>query len=82
MLTNNFILAISGRNTLRPLGIQFRPFANSVQYIKYCNHYSLGTAYDKCCTFYILKLAQNLVGISKQDFRNLKDSLLTPQILR
>ena len=31
MLTNSIILAICRRDTLRPLGIQFRPFANSVR---------------------------------------------------
>ena len=35
MLTNNIILAISGCDTLRPLGIWFKPFANSVREPKY-----------------------------------------------
>ena len=35
MLTNNIILAISGRATLRSLGVWFRPFANNVRDPKY-----------------------------------------------
>ena len=34
-LTNNIILAMREPNTLRPLGISFRPFANSLRYTKY-----------------------------------------------
>ena len=40
MVMNGNILAISGRDTLRPLGIWFRPFANSV-----CD-----TTYHKRCS--------------------------------
>ena len=39
MLTNSIILAINGGDTLRPLDIWIRPFANSV-----CDAY-----YYKCC---------------------------------
>jgi hypothetical protein len=35
MLTNSIILAISRRDTLRPLGITFWPFANSVRDTKH-----------------------------------------------
>ena len=35
MVMNGIILAISGRDTLRPLGILFRPWANSVRDTKY-----------------------------------------------
>ena len=35
MLANGIKLAISGHDTLRPLGIYFRPFANSVHDTKY-----------------------------------------------
>ena len=35
MLTNNIMLAINGRDTLRPLGIYLKLFANSVHDIKY-----------------------------------------------
>ena len=35
MLTNNITLAIKGHDTLRPLGIHFMPFANSVRDTKY-----------------------------------------------
>ena len=35
MLTNGIILAISNHGTLKPLGIQFRPFANIVRGNKY-----------------------------------------------
>ena len=34
-MMNNSILAISGRDMLRSLGIQFRPFTNSVRDTKY-----------------------------------------------
>jgi hypothetical protein len=30
-LMSSFILAVSGRDTLRPLGIWFRPFVDSVR---------------------------------------------------
>ena len=33
MLMNNFTLAISGPDSLKPLGIQFGPFANGVPYM-------------------------------------------------
>ena len=39
MLTNSIILVISGRGTFRPLGIDFRPFANSVCDTKYHKRY-------------------------------------------
>jgi hypothetical protein len=42
MLRNNFTLASSGRDTLTPLGIQFRPFANSVHDIKDHERCSVG----------------------------------------
>ena len=41
MLMNGILVAISRRDTLRPLGIQFRPLANSV-----CD-----TKYHKRCTW-------------------------------
>ena len=42
MLTNGIILAISKRDTLKPLGIYFRPFANrpfihDTKYYKQCS---------------------------------------------
>jgi hypothetical protein len=37
MLTNNIILGISGHDTLKSLGIHFRPFANSICDTKYHN---------------------------------------------
>ena len=45
MLMNNIILAISGRDTLRPLGILLRLFANIVRDTKYhkqCSPYNVG----------------------------------------
>ena len=38
VLTNGIVLAISGCDTLRPLGIYFRPFANSVRDTIYHNN--------------------------------------------
>ena len=38
MLTNGIILVISRCDTLRPLGILFRPFTNNVHGTKYHNH--------------------------------------------
>ena len=35
MLTNGIMLTSNGSDTLRPLGIQLRPFANSVHDTKY-----------------------------------------------
>jgi hypothetical protein len=35
MLISNIILIINGRGTLKPLGIQFRSFANGVRDMKY-----------------------------------------------
>ena len=35
MLRNGIMLTINARDTLKPLGIQFRPFANSVHDTKY-----------------------------------------------
>ena len=56
MLTNGMILAISGIDILQPLGIYFRPFANSAHDTKYHNRYSgLGCfCVDKLPTNHIL----------------------------
>jgi hypothetical protein len=35
MLTNGIILAINDRDTLRPLGLKFKPFANRLHDTKY-----------------------------------------------
>ena len=43
---NGIILAISGRDNLRPLGIYFRHFANSVHEIEY---------HKQCSKFEMLK---------------------------
>ena len=40
MQTNALILAISGNDTLRPLSIQIRPFANNVRDTKYHKQYT------------------------------------------
>ena len=43
MVTNGIILTISGRDTLKPLGIWFRPFTNNVHYSKYHKRCGFGT---------------------------------------
>ena len=46
MLTNGTILALSMRDTLRSLGMWFRPFANSVhdtKYHKQCSCFAYNT---------------------------------------
>ena len=40
LLTNTIILAIDGHETLRPLGIYWRPFANGVRDTKYHKYFS------------------------------------------
>jgi hypothetical protein len=55
MLRNIIVLAISGHDTLRPLGIYFRLFANSVYDTKYHKQRS-----------FILQIA-SLVSLSRMD---------------
>ena len=66
MLANSIVLAISGREDLRPLGILFRPFANGV---------CVGKRMDKQTPFKKSGLGLNTYQ-TLVDFRELSKSLL------
>ena len=66
MLTNSSILAISGLDTLIPLRIYFRPFANSVRDTKYYKRCS-GSGYPSVVLFSFsgvpLVLSDIIIGV-------------------
>ena len=75
MLTSNIILAISGRDTLRPLDISFRPFTKSVHDTEYHERCTIINEFlivvDDLCVvdFHVLLILattdEALVGTSK-----------------
>ena len=62
MLTNSIVLAIGGRDTLRPLGIYFKSFANSVRDSKY----------QKQCSLFITQVLPHHIKIKGPIENNLR----------